>query len=144
MSLRDGTAKMSKSSPNPASYISMLDEPDAIRKKLNRAVTDSETEIRFDEDNKPGVSNLLTLQSALSGQSIEQLVNQYQGQGYGALKRGTADAVIAALEPIQQRYHQLLSDGGFEPLLMAGAEKAAAMAAPTLAKVKEVMGLVTF
>ncbi|MDH3470224.1 MAG: tryptophan--tRNA ligase [Acidimicrobiia bacterium] len=107
MSLQDPLAKMSKSDPNENSRIGMLDEPDQIRKKLARAVTDSETEIRFDREHKPGVSNLLEITSLLGGTSVPDLEKQFQGSGYGQLKESAAEALVDALEPIRTKYESL-------------------------------------
>ncbi|MGB1579922.1 MAG: tryptophan--tRNA ligase [Nevskiales bacterium] len=110
MSLQDPTAKMSKSDDVESNVIRLLDEPKKVAKKIKRSVTDSDTEIRFDPDNKPGVSNLLSILAAVTDQSIAQLEVDYQGKMYGALKTDTADAVVAFLEPIQARYAAYQSD----------------------------------
>ena len=141
MALDDPEAKMSKSSESPASYISMLDSPGDIRKKFKRAVTDPGTEVRYDPPSKPGVSNLLSILSLSGGQSIPQLEAYFVGQGYGALKEATAEAVIELLRPIQERYQEIMANGGLEEILDQGAAKAAAVAAPTLYRVQQAMGL---
>ena len=107
MSLQDPLAKMSKSDPNEAASISLLDDPDLVRKKLSKAVTDSETEIRYDREHKPGVSNLLEITSLLDGRSVADLEKQFEGSGYGQLKEAAAEAVIAALDPIRTAFHDL-------------------------------------
>lgn len=109
MSLSDPLRKMSKSDSED-SFVSMLDEPNIIRKKLRRAVTDSDTEIYFDRENKPGVSNLLDIICALSGDSMENIIAGFAGQGYGKLKDTVADIVIATLEPIQKEHKRLMAD----------------------------------
>ncbi len=143
MSLQDPSKKMSKSDPNEQASIALLDDPAKVRKKLMRAVTDSDTEIRFDVENKPGVSNLLTLLATVSGESITHWENQLAGRGYGDLKKTTAEAVVAFLEPVQQRYCELRSEQGeLLKLIHAGAEKAAARAEPTLRRVMDVLGFI--
>lgn len=143
MSLQDPSKKMSKSDPNEQASIALLDDPAKVRKKLMRAVTDSETEIRFDPEHKPGVSNLLTLLATVTGQSIEHWEAQLAGQGYGTLKKTCADAIIAFLEPVQQRYRELRGEGGeLLRLLNDGADKAAARAEVTLRSVMDVLGFI--
>ena len=133
MSLGDPTAKMSKSDDVEANVIKLLDEPKKVVKKIKRAVTDSDGEIRFDEENKPGVSNLLSIYSAVTDESIGELENRYAGQGYGALKGDLADAVVAFLEPLQQRYSEFRDDtAGLDALLARGAAAARQRAEPTL------------
>ncbi|MEW5837334.1 MAG: tryptophan--tRNA ligase [Pseudomonadota bacterium] len=143
MSLQDPEKKMSKSDPNEKASIALLDEPGKVRKKLMSAVTDSDTSIRFDPENKPGVSNLLTLLAISSGESVEYWESQLAGQGYGALKKATADAVIAFLEPVQQRYHALRGDNGeLMRILHRGADKAAERAEITLRRAMDVLGFI--
>lgn len=101
MSLSDPNSKMSKSDDNDNGYVSVTDSPDVIRRKFRRAVTDSDTHVRFGKD-KPAISNLLTIYSRFSGISVERIVEQFEGRGYGELKDSVADAVIAGLEPIQK------------------------------------------
>jgi len=141
MALDDPETKMSKSSPTPASYISLLDPPETITKKLKRAVTDPGTEVRYDPETKAGVSNLLSILSLCSGKTIPQLEAEFVGKGYGHLKIATAEAVIAELTPIQQRYREIMADGGLEEILDQGGKKAANIAAPTLYRVQQAMGL---
>ncbi|HUX81448.1 MAG TPA: tryptophan--tRNA ligase [Halothiobacillus sp.] len=141
MSLQEPTKKMSKSDPSEASYIGLLDDPKAILKKFKRAVTDSDTEIRFDPEQKPGVSNLLTLLSIFSGASIPSLEAQLAGQGYGALKVQTGEAVIDFLAPIQARFQNLrANETALDRILADGAEKARNRAEPTLQRVFDVHG----
>ena len=102
MSLQDPKRKMSKSDPDDC-FISMLDGPDVVRRKLRRAVTDSESEIRFDAENKPGVSNLLAMLCALTGESMDHAVESFAGKGYGDLKSAVADAIVATLQPLHER-----------------------------------------
>ena len=140
MSLQEPTRKMSKSDPEET-FISLLDTPDSVRRKIKRAVTDSDGEIRFDPENKPGVSNLLSIVSALSGQSVESLCEELQGQGYGALKARTTDCVIAALEPLQAEFNRLIADKAYlMGILTESAEKASYLAVKTLRKVQKKIG----
>lgn len=141
MSLQDPTRKMSKSDPSELSFIGLLDEPKTILKKFKRAVTDSDMAIRFDTQNKPGVSNLLTLLSIFSGESIPDLEARLAGQGYGKLKVETAEAVIAFLEPIQARFHALRADEpALDRILAEGAARARERAEPTLRRAFDVHG----
>ena len=144
MSLTDPTRKMSKSD-EPASYIAILDKPEDIRRKLRRAVTDSEGEVRYDRESKPGVTNLLDILSAVGGEDKEALVARFAGKGYGALKDETADAVIAALTPVREKYDQVLADKAYlEGVLRSGAERAAVLAEKTLRKVHKKLGLAPY
>lgn len=142
MSLIDGTKKMSKSDPNPGGYISMLDEPDAIRKKISRATTDSGREIVFDREKKPEVSNLLEIFSVFSGLSIKELEKRFEGQGYGAFKKELAEVVVEKLAPIQERYRDIRSSGELKEILARGAEKASVVADATLRRAMDRMGFV--
>ncbi|PAV29200.1 tryptophan--tRNA ligase [Virgibacillus profundi] len=141
MSLQEPTKKMSKSDENDKGFISMLDEPKKIEKKIKSAVTDSEGFVKFDKENKPGVSNLLTIYSSCSGESIEQLEAKYEGKGYGDFKQGVANAVIDVLKPIQDEYYALLESDQLDEILDNGAEKASFTANKTVAKAKKAMGL---
>ncbi len=141
-SLQDPSAKMSKSDPNENAYIALTDDADTIRRKLRRAVTDCDMEVRFGED-KPAISNLLTIYSLTSGESVKEAEKRFEGKGYGVFKDAVADAVIATVEPIQQRQKHLLSDKSYlEDLLKQGAEQASRIAAKTLSKVYHKVGLV--
>jgi len=141
MSLQDPTAKMSKSDDVAANYIALLDEPKTIDKKIKRAVTDSGAEIRYAED-KPGVSNLMTIFSAVTDRTFAQIEADYDGQGYGTFKKDVAEAVVTFLEPVQARYRELASDRAqLESLLRRGAEAAAERAEPMLDRVFDVIGL---
>jgi len=142
MSLQDPTKKMSKSDATETNYVGLLEEPKRILRKIKRAVTDSENEIRFGAD-KPGVSNLLSISSAISGESIDAVVDRYAGQGYGALKVGVAEQVVACLEPIQQRYKELREDRDLlDNILAEGAAKARLRAQETLRATQEALGFV--
>ncbi|OBY29575.1 tryptophan--tRNA ligase [Mycolicibacter kumamotonensis] len=139
--LADPTAKMSKSAATDAGLISLLDDPAKSAKKIRSAVTDSEREIRYDPEAKPGVSNLLTIQSAITGESIEKLVEGYAGRGYGDLKKETAEAVAEFVTPIKARVDELLADPGeLQAVLAAGAQRARAVAAETIARVYDRVG----
>jgi len=141
MSLQEPTKKMSKSDENQKASIFMLDDPKKIEKKIKSAVTDSEGIVTFDKDNKPGVSNLLTIYASCTGESIETLEARYAGIGYGQFKQDTADAVINLLQPIQERYQALIQSTELDDILDKGAEKAALTANKTVAKAKKAMGL---
>ncbi|OYD07643.1 tryptophan--tRNA ligase [Paludifilum halophilum] len=142
MGLDQPERKMSKSAASEANYITVLEHPDSIVKKFKRAVTDSGNEIRFDPDQKPGVSNLLSILSVLTDKPISTLEEEYQGKGYGHLKLDTAEAVIEELKPIQDRYHKLVQSGEVEKVLADGAERARAVTEATLAEMKKAMGLI--
>ncbi|MCE9686037.1 tryptophan--tRNA ligase [Shewanella sp. AS16] len=144
MSLQDPLKKMSKSDENRNNIIGLLEDPKVITKKIKKAMTDSEEPpvVRFDVENKPGVSNLLSLISGTSGQSIASIEAEFEGKMYGHLKSATADAVVAMLEPLQARFQEFRADRAFLDLVMRdGAEKAQARAEVTLKKVYEKIGL---
>jgi tryptophanyl-tRNA synthetase len=141
--LQEPTAKMSKSASSPAGIVEMLDEPRVSAKKIRSAVTDSGTEIRFDEEKKPGISNLLTIYSALTGRTIDDLEAAYDGRGYGDLKKDLAEVVVDFVTPFRDRTLELLDDKAqLDAMLRSGAEKAAAVAERTLADVYERVGFV--
>ncbi|HET8598935.1 MAG TPA: hypothetical protein VFL99_01325 [Segeticoccus sp.] len=139
--LTDPTAKMSKSAPDDAAgVIRLLDDPSVVRRKVLRAVTDSGSEVRYDPAAKPGVSNLLEVLAACTGGDAAALAPAYHS--YGALKKDTADAVVATLEPLQSRYAELAADPAeVTRALRLGAERAAAAAAPRLAAATRAIGL---
>ena len=140
MSLQDPTRKMSKSDPEDT-FISLLDPPDAIRRKVKRAVTDSEADIRFDPANKPGVSNLLSIIAALTGQSVEEAAAELQGQGYGKLKDRVSECVIETLAPLQSEHRRLMADKAYlQGVLKENADIANGMALRTLRKVQRKVG----
>ena len=140
--LADPTAKMSKSAASDAGLISLLDDPKATAKKIRSAVTDSEREIRFDPEAKPGISNLLTIQSAVTGTDIDKLVDSYAGRGYGDLKKDTAEVVVEFVTPIKFRVDELLADTAeLEAILATGADRANEVSAETLARVYDRIGL---
>ena len=141
MSLSDPTRKMSKSDPEDT-FIAILDEPNVIRKKVRRAVTDSEALVKYDVENKPGVSNLMSIYSAVTGKAFAEIENEFVGKGYGDFKEAVADAVIAELEPIQARYRQISADQAYlNEVMTKGAERAAKLAARTMSKVRRKVGL---
>ncbi|MDR3608400.1 MAG: tryptophan--tRNA ligase [Oligoflexia bacterium] len=141
MSLQNPTAKMSKSDTDASATVYLDDSDDSIRKKFKRAVTDSGTEIAYDETQKPGVSNLIAIQSALTGQTPEQIVASYVGKQYGHLKVETAEIVVQAISPIRtQVEHRMKDRAELEKILRRGAERAQAQAEKTLKKVYDRIG----
>ena len=145
MSLQEPTKKMSKSDENPWNFVGLLEDPKMISKKFKKAMTDSEDPPRvyFDIENKPGVANLLSILSGVTNRSIDNLVTEYEGKMYGHLKTDVADAVIALLEPVQKRFHELRQDQAIlQQVMRQGAAAARERAAATLAKVNEAVGFV--
>ena len=141
--LQDPTAKMSKSSASSAGVIDILDSSDVNVKKIKSAVTDTGKEVRFDEKDKPGISNLLTIHSSLSGRSIAELENEFAGKGYGDFKAAVAEVVTSYFAPVREKTNALLADEkGLLEILDAGSAKARAVAADTLAKTYSALGLV--
>lgn len=140
--LQNPSAKMSKSAETEAGLLKILDDPTVTAKKVMRAVTDADGEVRFDRENKPGLANLLTIFSVLSGRSVDDLVADYAGGGYGALKKDLAEQVTASFAPIADRTHELLADPAeLDRLLGAAAERASSVANATLARVYDRVGL---
>jgi tryptophanyl-tRNA synthetase len=143
MDLQEPQKKMSTTGGTPQGTVQMLDPPETILKKFKSAVTDSGTEVRHDRDEKPGVSNLIEIMSVATGDPIEAIQARYDGDGYGRFKAEVGEAVVALLEPIAARYHDLRSDPAeLERLLARGADKARETSAPTLATIYERMGFV--
>jgi len=141
--LQDPTAKMSKSTQDPKGLINLMDEPSAITKKIKSAVTDTDGEIRFDREKKPGVSNLLGIFAAVTGRSVESIETEFSGRGYGDLKGAVAEAVVARTEPMQARTKELLSNTEeLDRLLALGAEKASEIAEQTLTDVYQKLGFI--
>jgi tryptophanyl-tRNA synthetase len=141
-SLQNPTAKMSKSDPDPNASVSIIEDPDSIMRKFKRAVTDSETVVEYRED-KPGVSNLLTIFSEMTGRSIESLVAEYHDLGYAKLKNDVGESVVAKLEPVRKEYARLMGDKGYlMEVAKEGARRASSLASRTLNKVKRKVGLV--
>ena len=141
MSLQDPTKKMSKSDENTRSFISMLDTPKQIEKKIKSAVTDSDDFIKYDPENKPGISNLLAIYASCTGKSMKEVEQHFDQKRYGELKGEVAEVVIDTLSPIQERYEELIDSQELDDILTEGAEKAANVANKTLRKAKRKMGL---
>ena len=141
MSLQEPTRKMSKSDPEDT-YIAILDKPEIIRKKLRRAVTDSENRVVFDPENKPGVANLMSIMSALTGKGMDEITDEYSGLGYGKFKDAVADCVVAVLEPIQSEYERISADKAYlQQVMDSGRERASAIAHRTMLKVRKKLGI---
>jgi tryptophanyl-tRNA synthetase len=139
--LQDPTAKMSKSSSSPQGIIDVLDEPGTIRRKIARAVTDAGAEVRADDEEKPGVTNLLRIYSALSGETIGALESRYAGSGYGVFKKDLAEVVAGALAPIRERTEKLLADeAALDRMLAHGAARARPIARETMTQVSQRVG----
>ena len=142
MGLQDPTAKMSKSATNPNDVILLEDEPDVIIKKFKKAVTDSENKVRFDPENKPGVSNLMQIYSSITGLKMEEIEKKFENSGYGDFKTKVAETVVAKLEPIQRKYKELLENKEYlEKIYTDGANRARKLASKTLDEVKERIGI---
>ncbi|GIN74088.1 tryptophan--tRNA ligase [Bacillus sp. J14TS2] len=141
MSLQDPTKKMSKSDTNQRAFITMLDEPKQITKKIKSAVTDSDGIVQFDQKNKPGVSNLLSIYSILENKSIKELEEMYAGKGYGDFKADLAEVVLNYITPIQERFYQLVDSKELDDILDEGAAKAATKANKMVKKMENAMGL---
>ena len=139
-SLQDPEKKMSKSATDPKGTIDLLDDPAAARKKIMSAKTDSLGVIRFDPENQPGLANLLTIQSVLSGEPVESIVQRYEGKGYGDLKKEIGQTVFDFLTDLQARYRDILDSGKADEVLKAGAQKAAAIANKKIRKVYKKIG----
>lgn len=142
MSLDDASKKMSKSNPNPGSFIALLDSPDVIRKKISRATTDSGREVRYDPVNKREISNLISIYSHCADVSVAEIESRYEGQGYGPFKKDLAEHVVNTLEPIQERYRNIRESGAIYDILKQGEERASSVAEQTLREVKERMGFI--
>jgi tryptophanyl-tRNA synthetase len=141
--LQEPTAKMSKSAASPNGIIELMDKPEVNAKKIKSAVTDTGKEIVFDETNKPGVSNLLTIYTALSGKTISDAENEFAGKGYGDFKGAVADVVVEFLKPIQSKANDLLNDPAYlNKMLKLGADKANEVAEKTLKSVYDAIGIV--
>lgn len=142
MGLQDPTAKMSKSATNPNDVILLEDEPDVIIKKFKKAVTDSENKVRFDPENKPGVSNLMQIYSSITGLKMEEIEKEFENSGYGDFKTKVAETVVDKLEPIQKKYKELLENKEYlEKIYTDGANRARKLASKTLDEVKERIGI---
>ncbi|SDP37033.1 tryptophanyl-tRNA synthetase [Litchfieldia salsa] len=141
MSLVDPTKKMSKSDPNTKSFITLLDDPKQIEKKIKSAVTDSEGIVEYNRENKPGISNLLTIYSVLSNEPIQEIVSRYDGKGYGEFKADLAEVLISTLKPIQEKFNYYINSDELDTILDQGAAKANLVASKTLKKMENGMGL---
>lgn len=141
MALDDPTSKMSKSAENIHSRISLLDNDAKIKKSIMKATTDSDGVIKYDIENKPGVSNLLSIYSALTGTPVPELEAKYEGKGYGDFKKDLVQVTIDALKPIKERYEEIRHSDYLTEVLKDGAERADAIAKKTMARVKENFGL---
>jgi tryptophanyl-tRNA synthetase len=141
MSLQEPTAKMSKSDTNPNATISILDEENVIIKKFKRAVTDSEMEVVFREG-KDGINNLMTIYSAVTGKSLEDITGEFAGKGYGDFKAAVGEAVAEELRPVREKYAELMNDKAeLERLMKQGAEIATKISSRTLTKARKKVGL---
>ncbi|GIN37899.1 tryptophan--tRNA ligase [Heyndrickxia oleronia] len=141
MSLQDPTKKMSKSDPNTKGFISLLDDPKTIEKKIKSSVTDSDGVVRFDKENKAGISNLLSIYSIIDNRPIDDIVSEYEGKGYGEFKSGLAEVLVKKLSAIQERYYQLIESDELDRILDMGAEKANKVASKMVKKMENGMGL---
>lgn len=139
--LKDPTKKMSKSEENPNGVILMLDEEKAIRKKIMGATTDSEMSVHFDEEKKPGISNLMNIYAALKEKTIDEIEAEFQGENYGTFKKKVADAVVETLLPIQERYHELLHSNELDHILDQGIAKSREIAKNKYQDMAKKMGL---
>lgn len=143
MSLQDPEKKMSKSDENEKNYVSIIDDAKKIEKKIKSAATDSGTEIKFDPENKAGLSNLMSIYSVLSGKTMEQLEADYQGKMYGHLKVDLADLVVSTLKPVKEKYDELMKNRDhLDALMKSGADRARERAQGTIKKAYEAVGLV--
>jgi tryptophanyl-tRNA synthetase len=143
MNLQEPNVKMSKSRGAESGTVLLLDPPDTVRKKVKSAVTDSGSDVRYDPEGKPGISNLIELMTVVTGDSIPDVESRYDGSGYGQFKSDVAEAIVTLLEPIQARYYEVREDTAeLQRLLHVGAEKARALSAPTLSLMYERLGFV--
>lgn len=141
MSLTEPTKKMSKSDPNPKAFISLLDDLNIVRKKIKSAVTDSDGVIKYDKENKPGISNLLTIISCITGESISSLEEKYKDSNYATFKEDVANAVVGELEPIQKKYNELINSSIVDEVLNEGRDYANYLANKKIQKVYNKVGL---
>ena len=143
MGLQDSESKMSKSSTNPNDVIFIEDEPDVIIKKFKKAVTDSENKVRFDPGNKPGVSNLMQIYSAITNKTMDEIEKEFDGKGYGDFKQAVANSVVEKLKPVQEKYKELMENKKYlESIYTRGAENAKRIAEKTLREVKDKIGII--
>ncbi|NDL67349.1 tryptophan--tRNA ligase [Anaerotalea alkaliphila] len=143
-SLQDPLKKMSKSDENPNASISLLDDPKVVMNKIKRAVTDSDSSVSYSEE-KPGVKNLVDIYCCATGETVEQAMGRFEGQGYGNLKKLAGEALVAELEPIQARFREISKDKAYlDRIMQDNAERASALGERTLKKVKKKVGFVVF
>ncbi|MDR3207143.1 MAG: tryptophan--tRNA ligase [Oscillospiraceae bacterium] len=143
MSLQEPTRKMDKSDPNPAAHILLTDTADVIRKKFKKAVTDSDSQVRYDPEAKPGVSNLMTIYALATGKKFPEIEKDFEGMGYGAFKPAVGDAVAALLAPVGDTFARLMDDTGYlDTVMRDGRDRAAALAEQTMEKVRQAIGFV--
>jgi len=143
MSLQEPEKKMSKSDENENAFIALLDPPDVIVRKFKRAVTDSETVVRYDQENKPGISNLMSIYASVTNKSFEEIEAEFEGKGYGDFKMAVAEAVVETLKPIQQKHKELMENKDYlDEIMKSGAEAASRLANKTLSKVHKKVGLI--
>lgn len=141
MSLQEPTSKMSKSDEDTNASIYLMDDPDAIMRKFKRAVTDSDVCVRFDQETKPGISNLMSIYGAITGQTMEQIQSEFEGKGYGDFKMRVGEAVVEELRPLQARFKELSSDKTYiDSIIKKNAETANYLATKTLRKVQKKVG----
>ncbi len=141
MSLQEPTSKMSKSDEDANASIYLMDDPDAIMRKFKRAVTDSDACVRFDQETKPGISNLMSIYGAITGQTMEQIQSEFEGKGYGDFKMRVGEAVVEELRPLQARFKELSSDKTYiDSIIKKNAETANYLATKTLRKVQKKVG----
>ena len=141
MDLVDPSKKMSKSEENPKGVIYLLDEEKVIRKKIMGATTDSEMNVKFDFQNKPGISNLINIYSCLTGMSIKEIEQKYEGSNYGTFKKDVADAVVNTLIPIQNRYNEILNNNELDKILDIGMKKTSEIAKKKYEELKQIVGI---
>ena len=143
MGLQEPTSKMSKSSTIPNDSIFLTDTPEEILKKVKKAVTDSDGIVKYDKENKPGISNLMTIYRAINGMSYEEIEKEFEGQNYGIFKTKVAETIIEALKPIQEKYNDLISKNDYlESIYKKGAERASKIAKATLKDVYDKIGII--
>lgn len=140
MDLIDPTKKMSKSSENQNGVIRLLDEPEVVRKKIMRATTDSEMSVRYDEENKPGISNLINIYSSLTGKEIKEIEKEFVGSNYGTFKKAVADVVVGEIEKIQEKYNKYINGSEIDEILKNGANKTRMYAKAKYEAVKNKIG----
>ena len=143
MGLQDPTSKMSKSSTLPNDTILLIDTPEEIMKKVKKAVTDSDGIVKYDEENKPGISNLMEIYGIITSKTMDEIENEFEGQGYGNFKVAVADAIIKELEPFRNKYNELMGNPSYlEEIYNKGAKKASEVASKTLKDVYEKIGII--